>query len=149
MATFHRSYRTSGTRRSMTGTRRSGTTGSTFNPRKFITARKEVVARIGSYQALSNQWSGISNVTGFSPTTANRWIRFVSNGSRIYSFSSGQFSRLFGSEWNHSSPTTAYRFLRRKYGAGIKAVTRGRNNTWLIAASPNISARPFSNYNWK
>ncbi len=154
MPTFSRTYRTGSSRRTTSNWNRRNNTGSNwtatpYKPTKFNTCRKEIQARIGSFRTLNQQFSGVTNVTAFSPNTANKWIKLVDAGARVFAFNQNQFSRYFGSGWNQSSPTAAFKFLRRKFGTGIKAVTRGRGNTWLIAASPKLSARPFNNYNWK
>ena len=120
-----------------------------YNSSKFSNCREEITAKIGSFRAINQQFSGASKVTAFSPSTATKWINYVNDGCNVYSFSSSQFGRLFGSQWTNSSPTNAFRYLRNKYGTGIKAVTRGKNNTWLIAATDRVTARPFSNYTWK
>lgn len=141
-------------------TSRSGSTSSAFSSSKFSNFRKEVQARIGSYQALCKQCNGAGSVTAFSPTNANKWLKWVSTGTRVYTFTNTQFTRFFGTSWNKStstnasttnstSPTQVTKFLRGKFGTGIKAVTRGKGGTWLVAASPSVSARPFANYNWK
>jgi sugar/nucleoside kinase (ribokinase family) len=155
MPTFTRSYRF-GSRRT-TASRRSGA-GSTFSgggmtskhykPTQFTAARQEIQARIGSYRALNNQFSG-AWVTAFSPSAASKWIKFVSTGARVYTFSATEFSRFFGSKWSYSPTTTTFKFLRKKYGTGIKAVTRGKGGAWLVAATPSVTTHPFSTYSWK
>jgi hypothetical protein len=79
---------------------------------------------------------------------ANKWIRFVNTGGCVYAFSNIDFTRTFGRTCASNTPNTACRMLRQRFGTGIKAVTRGRNGAWLVAASPNVTARPFSNYSW-
>jgi hypothetical protein len=116
--------------------------------RAFRQPRTECEWRMASYRNVYTQFTGAGAYTYLSPTTANKWIKFVNNGYRIYRFAQNDFTRYFGMQWNTASPTTCYRWMRRKYGAGIKAVTRGRTNTWLVAATPNVTARPFQNYNW-
>lgn len=118
------------------------------NSPKFSAVRDECQTKIGSFRTIYAQCTGAGK-TCFSPSTANKWTRFVNNGACVYQFSGAQFTKTFGRQFNHATPTTAFRMMKRKYGAGIKAVTQGRNNTWLVCASSSITARPFSNYNWK
>ena len=145
---------------------RSGTSGSTgsagsagsstgswnphsFSPARFSNTGKEIQARIGSFRNINSQLSGAGKVTAFSPTTVNKWIKFVNNGTRVYKFKNNDFCKYFGSNWSSSNPTAAQRWLTQKFGTGIKAVTRGKANCWLIAATNNVTGRPFTNYSWK
>jgi len=154
MPTYYRNSRSSATRNSW-GTRRSSTGRSTtsstqyYSPSRFTTCRRTLECKLGSYRALNQQFGGSGYVTGFTPAAANKWIRYVNSGACVYSFSGNEFSRYFGRNCANCTPTQACKWLRQKYGTGIKAVTRGRGNTWLIAASPNVSGRPFTNYDWK
>jgi hypothetical protein len=115
----------------------------------FNNYRKELQAKICSYRTINQQFTGTGKVTAFSPTGANKWIKYVDQGNWVYKFNNTQFCRFFGTHWNHATPNAAFRYLRQKYGTGIKAVTRGKGNSWLVAATPKLNARPFYNYNWK
>lgn len=140
--------------RNYTTTRRSNTTSGYRSPAGYPTSQFRNIGRniqqtISSFRNIQTQWTGTTKVTAFSPTAANKWIRYVNNGTYIYKFTNSDFCRHFGSRFN--SPTTtssACRFLRNKFGAGIKDVTRGKGGCWLIAATPNVTARPFSTYKW-
>ncbi len=128
----------------------TGTRGGwSYSPTKFRNANHEIQWRMCSYQFIYNQFKGVGKVTAFSPATANRWIRFVDNGVRVFKFNSQQFSHYFGRQWNQQTPNATYRWMRQKFGQGIKAVTRGKGNCWLVAATDRINSRPFANYNWK
>jgi hypothetical protein len=120
-----------------------------YNPSQFSKPRQEIECRIWSYRMLNQQFSGSGKVTAFSPTTATRWVKFVNDGAYVYKFANKDFCRWFGNYWTGSSPNAAYKYLRKRFGSGIKAVARGRGNAWLVCAMPTVSARPFSNYNWK
>lgn len=156
MPTTRRTWKTGTTRRTgrttkpygQTFTRTSWPTTS-YSPTKYTNYRKELQAKIGSYRMINQQWTGAGKVTAFSPAGAHKWIKYVNQGAWVYKFNTTQFCRFFGSEWNYATPTAACRYLQRKFGTGIKAVTRGKGNCWLVAAMPNITARPFYNYNWK
>jgi len=157
MPTKRRTYKT-GTTRRVSGTptktynrstTRTATHTASYSPTQYNNYRKECQARIGSYRMLNQQFSGAGKVTAFSPTVANRWVKWANDGCRIYKFSQTQFSGFFGAKWNNPTPTAACRFLKNKFGNGIKAVTRGKGNYWLVAATPRVTARPFSTYNWK
>ncbi|MFQ5807539.1 MAG: hypothetical protein ACE5I3_13920 [Phycisphaerae bacterium] len=147
----------SGTTRRSTGTKtkwygrttaRSTWPSTSYSPSKYNTQKRELQAKIGSYRAINQQFSGVGNVTAFSPSGANKWIKYVSQGACVYKFNNVQFCRWFGAQWNNATPTAAYRYLRHKFGVGIKAVTRGKGSNWLVAATPKITARPFCNYTW-
>jgi hypothetical protein len=131
-------------------TSRGSASNQTYAPTKFNKHNKCVKGFIGSYRNLQTQWTGNGPVTAFSPTNANRWIKYINSGSYVYKFTNQQFCRRFGNGWisNPPSPTAAQRWLKGKYGAGIKNVTRGKGGCWLIAASSNISSGPFGNYKW-
>ena len=150
MPTYRHGYR-SGTRRSPTGyhpkPKHSGT-GWSYSPTMFNNLRKELQWRICSYRTLNQQFSGVGKVTAFSPTLANRWLKWVNDGARVYKFSNPDFCKYFGKQWYDATPNAAFRWMKQKYGPGIKGVTRGKANNWLIAATTNFTARPFSNYNW-
>ena len=88
-------------------------------------------------------------VTAFSPTSVNKWIKYVDHGACVYKFNNKDFCKYFGNQWATSSPTSAFRFLKQKFGTGVKAVTRGKANCWLVAATPQMNGRPWNNYNWK
>lgn len=131
-------------------TKTTGTwTSKAYNPTQFSNYRKTVQAYIVSFRNLNQQFSGTSRVTAFSPSTAKTWINFVNNGNYVYKFTNQQFCQTFGTQWNTATPTAAFKYLRYRFGNGIRAVTRGRSNTWLVCASPNVTGRPFSTYNWK
>jgi len=144
-----------------TGTRRTGTRGrgittairsftpTSYNPMRFTPARREVTAKIQSFRNIHEQFTGTNKVTAFSPSAVNKWINFINSGSYIYKFTNTQFCRFFGTRFNRSAPTAAYKYLRTRFGGAIKGVTRGKGNTWLVAATPRVSARPFSSYTWK
>ncbi|MBI5866355.1 MAG: hypothetical protein HZB38_17935 [Planctomycetes bacterium] len=128
---------------------RSNWTPTTYSPNKYNTYRTEITAKIQSYRAINQQFTGSGMVTAFSPSTCNKWINYVNDGCNVYTFTNQQFSRYFGTQWSNNAPTSAFRYLRNKYGTGIKAVTRGKGNCWLVAATPKVTARPFSGYSWK
>ena len=123
--------------------------GSSYSPTMYGNVRKELKWRICSYRTLHSQFSGPNKVTAFSPTIANKWLKWVNTGARIYKFSNNDFCKYFGQQWYGASPTAAFRWMKQKYGPGIKGVTRGKANSWLVAATSNFTARPFSNYNWR
>lgn len=138
-----------------TGNRSTGTTGAggwtaskTYSTNQFSTQRRELNCKIASYRTINQQFSGSGRVTAFSPTTSKQWIGYVDNGCFVYNFNNAEFCRFFGSQFGNSSPTQALRTLRSKLGTGIKAVTRGKGNSWLIAATPRVTSRAFTNYNW-
>lgn len=153
-----RSYRTSRrttTRTTNRTTRTTNssrtTTGPAYPATKFSNQRQKIQAAIGSFRTIGQQFNGPGRVVGFSPAAANRWINFVNNGARVYKFSSTQVGRMVGQTTTGTptaSTTTVLRSLQRRYGNGIKAVTQVRGNNWLVAATPTVTARPFSNYNW-
>lgn len=120
-----------------------------YSPNKFSTHRNEITAKIGSFRTINQQVSGAGKVTAFSPATCNKWISMVNDGCCVYKFTSSEFSRHFGSQLTRCTPTTAQRMLSNRFGTGIKAVTRGKGSTWLVAATDRVTARPFSTYNWK
>lgn len=120
----------------------------TYSPNKFNNQRDTIQAKIGSYRTISQQFTGSGKVTAFSPSTVNKWINWVNDGACVYSFSNVQFGRFFGARISSTTPTSACRFLQQKFGTGIKGVTRGKNNTWLVCATPRVTARPFTSYNW-
>lgn len=139
------------TYRRPTGTPTKPKNWSTYhlNAPGFKQPRNECEWRIGSYRTVYSQFTGTGKLTALSPTTANKWIKFVNSGYRIYKFSNTDFCNFFGTKWNTGTPTACHRWMKQKYGSGIKAVTRGKTNTWLIAATPNVNALPFRNYTWK
>lgn len=125
----------------------------TYSPAKFSTHRKQVQAKICSLRTINQQIAGAGQVTAFSPTNINRWINFVNSGANVYKFTGAQWSRSFGRYFNVSSaaisPSIALRALQRQFGSGIKAVTKGKGNAWLVVANQNVNASPFKNYNWQ
>ena len=162
MPTTRRTWKTGTTRRT-TGTRTNnynrtttrtttragyGTTG-TYKPTQYTNYRKQLQAKICSYRNLNQQCNGTGQVTAFSPTGCNKWINYVNKGCYVYKFNNVQFTKFFGKDWNNQTPNTACKYLQKKYGNGIKAVTQGKGNSWLVAATPNVTARPFATYTWK
>ena len=130
------------------------TPSAAYSPTKFKNCHQEVVAKIGSFRTINQQFTGAGKVTAFSPTTANKWIKYVNTGCRVYKFNNNEFSRYFGKYFGTTgavtgAPTTALKKLQKQFGAGIKAITRGKGSNWLIAATPNVNGHPFNNYNWK
>ena len=122
--------------------------GWSYKPTQFNQANREIQWRMGSYRNIYSQFTGAGKVTAFSPTTVNRWIRYVNDGARIYKFNFQEFCRYFGTPRTTCTPTVTFRWMRQKYGAGIKAVTRGKGNCFLVAATDRVNARPFNNYTW-
>ncbi|MBK9121127.1 MAG: hypothetical protein IPM18_16215 [Phycisphaerales bacterium] len=123
-------------------------TYSTRSP-KFRAAQNEVQWRIGSYRNIQTQFSGPGVKTPVSPTTVSKWIKYVNNGVQVYKFTNKQFQTYFGAKTANSNPTVVRKQLATRFGASIKDVTRGKGNTWLIAATRTPTARPFANYPWK
>ena len=116
---------------------------------KFKPAREECQWRMGSYRNIYSQFSGTASKTAFSPTTANKWIRYINSGARVYKYSNTDFRKYFGTIAANFSPTMARQHLRKKFGPAIKDVTRGNSNCWLVATTKNVTGRPFINYHWK
>jgi hypothetical protein len=137
--------------KSSTGTKSFGSSSAspiTWSATKFNATKKQIQKTISSYRTLSSQFSGASTKNYFSPSTAQKWIKFVGGGACVYKFNQQQFCRYFGSQWNYNQSTSAaFKYLRKNFGAGIKAVAHGKGNTWLIAAT-NVNGSPFKNYNW-
>ena len=125
------------------------TTCYTCNSPKFRNIQQECQMRMGSYRNVYTQFTGAGMKTNFSPTTANRWIRYINNGVQVYKFTHTDFCRYFGNRWAQATSKAAQRYLRTHYGSTIKDVTRGKGNCWLIATTRTPTARPFLNYNWK
>jgi hypothetical protein len=134
-----------------TTTRNNSTTNTTFskNSPAFNRPKTECEWRIGSYRTVYSQFTGAGQQTPFSPTNANKWVKLVNQGCRVYKFTNKDFCQRFGTQWQQGTPTACFRYLRQKFGPSIKAVTRGKGNNWLVATTPNISGRPFQNYSWK
>jgi hypothetical protein len=118
------------------------------NSPKFRGVRNECQWRMGSYRNVYSQIATAGRWAYLSPTTANRWIRYVNNGAQVYKFSNRDFCNYWGNKWAFANPRTAYQYLRNHYGSMIKDVTRGKGNCWLIATTRFPTARPFNNYNW-
>jgi len=134
----------------MTNTyRRTNVTSTRYpcNSPKYRLARTECQWRMGSYRNIYAQFAGGAR-TCFSPATANKWLRYINNGVRVYKFNTNEFTRHFGTRMTCTTPTAARQYLRQKYGTRIKDVTRGNNNCWLIATTKNVTGRPFAQYNW-
>ncbi len=140
--------RTSG---STTTTTRSGAASRTYSPSKYKNINKTLQQWIGSFRNIRTQFTGAGPVSAFSPTGVNKWIKFVNTGAFVYKFTNADFCKKFSSALNSNSnptATAAQRSLKKKFGAGIKGITRGKGGCWLIAATPNVSGSPFSSYKW-
>jgi len=172
MPTNRSNWRTGTTRRNSSSSyssgRRTGTTGfwnsntnssntgswgttniNSYSSTKFSSCRETITAKIGSLRAINQQFTGAGKVTAFSPTNAGKWINMVNDGANVYTFSNSDFCRNFGRQLNTATPTFAFRWLKNKFGTGIKAVTRGKSGNWLVCATPRVSGRAFTSYNWK
>lgn len=145
----------SGAKRNTQKTKSFGTTnftkntGSYYSPTKYNTYKKDLQAKIGSYRTINQQFTGAGKVTAFSPTAANRWIKYVNQGCNVYKFSTKDFQKFWGANWNNPTTTAAFSYMKKKFGTHIKAVTQGKGSYWLVAATPKLSARQFTNYTWK
>lgn len=126
-------------------------TGATYacNSPRFTTARYECQWRMGSYRNVYSQFMPTGTKTVFSPTAANKWIKYVNTGTRVYKWTNVQFTKQFGQKWTQASPTAIRQFMRKKFGTGIKDIIRGKGNCWLVATTKNVTGRPFTTYNWK
>ena len=83
-----KNYNTTSKRSGISSTTRSSQTNySTYacNSPKFKTVKGECQWRMGSYRNVYTQFSGTQK-TCISPTVANRWIKYVNNGNRVYKF---------------------------------------------------------------
>jgi hypothetical protein len=164
MPITHRTWKTGTTRRTTGkygykyGKTYSGNTGNMgrssyattwYHPNKYNTYKKTLQAKICSYRTINQQFTGTGKVTAFSPAGANKWIKYVDQGAWVYKFSTPQFCKFWGNNWNSPTPTVAFRYLQKKFGTCIKGVTQGKGNYWLVAATPKLTARPFSTYIWK
>ncbi len=129
-----------------TNNRTNNPTG--YSQSLFSNQRKNVSAKLGSFRTIKQQFTGAGKVTAFSPSALNKWIGWINDGANVYSFTNAQFGKAFGPRLANFPPAATFRFLKQKFGSGIKAVTRGKSNTWLVCASPKVTARPFANYNW-
>lgn len=118
------------------------------NSPKFKPIKDECQWRMGSYRNVYAQFTGTGMKTYFSPTTANKWVRYVNNGVQVYKFTNKDFTKHFGAKWSYATPTTTRKYLTQKFGSSIKDVTRGKGNCWLVAASKTPSSHPFNNYRW-
>ncbi len=125
------------------------TTTYPLNSPKFKCVRQECQWRMGSYKNVYSQFTGAGTSTYLSPTTANKWMKYVNSGSQVYKWTNRDFCRHFGSKWAQSSPTTVRRYLQQKFGRTIKDVTRGKGNCWLVATTKTPTTRPFTTYTWK
>lgn len=148
-----RNVRTTSSRTVSSGT---WTPSTTYSPTRFNMHRKDLNAKIASFRMINQQVSGPGKVTAFSPSTTNKWIKLVNNGAFVFKFTNAQFSQKFGkivtknnTKSFSGSPNVALKSLQRMFGGGIKAVTRGKANSWLIAATPTVNKAPFSNYSFK
>lgn len=138
------------TARTWNRTNRANTTTTTYpiNSPRFSPAKHECQWRIGSYRNVYSQFTGAGK-TFFSPTNANKWLRYINNGGQVYKFNNKDFCRYFGSQWTQNTPRAAFRYLKQRFGSTIKDVTRGKANCWLVATSKPPMKGPFTNYNWK
>lgn len=130
---------------------RSSNRSSSWKSSQFSTLRTNIQGRIGSYRNIFSQVKGPGQITAFSPTTANKLASFVNNGAFVYKFSNAQFSKAFGKKWGefNTSNAAATKFFRTKFGQGIKQVTKGSGNNWLVVAGSQLNKGPFRNYTWK
>lgn len=142
--------RTHSSTRSNPSTSRPSASSRTYSPTQFKSVNKNIQQWIGSFRNIRTQFNGAGRVSAFSPTGVNKWIKFVNSGAFIYKFTNVDFCNKFSNSFSSptTSPTDACRNLKRKFGSGIKAVTRGKGGCWLIAASPTVSGSPFSTYKW-
>ena len=135
---------------SWTSGRSSTTNTTTWSPNspQFTPIKNECQARICSYKNIYSQFSGTGK-TCFSPSNANKWLKLINNGTLVYKFSNPQFVQTFGRNVSNLTPNAITRLFQQRFGQGVKNVTRGNNNCWLVAANPNVTATPFRNYSWK
>ncbi|MCG3125998.1 MAG: hypothetical protein CHACPFDD_00826 [Phycisphaerae bacterium] len=140
-------YRGSGYR---TGGGSTSTGGAGYSPTQFSSVKKSIQQCIGSFRNIQGQFTGGGRVTAFSPTAANKWVRYINNGAFVYKFSNSEFCRQFGARFGQPGTSTSNvaRTLKAKFGTGIKDVTRGKGGCWLIAASARVTGYPFSSYKW-
>jgi len=119
------------------------------NSPAFKRIRDECQWRMYSYRNVYSQFTGAGTQTTFSPTNANKWLKFVHTGCRVYKFASKDFYKYFGTQWQTQTPTACFRWMKKQYGPGIKAVSKGNGTSWLVAATQTVTGRPFRTYNWK
>src|SRR5262245_54958418 len=128
----------SGGWRTTTSSSSSRTTGRSFSASSFNKITSNIQQKIGSYRNIWSQFKS-GSTTCFTPGTANKWINLIDNGANVYKFTGNDFARWFGTNYSSTwSPSTATRYCKQRFGTGIKAVSRGKGNCWLVCASSTV-----------
>jgi hypothetical protein len=107
----------------------------------YASVRQQFEKKIQSFQTLKNQCKGTPKSGRPSAATLNRWGSLINQGATIYQISGAQMNRATPGSQPCKSAGTAMKALRQKYGGAIKAVTQGKNKSWLVAASATKSKR--------
>ncbi len=137
MPTSSRRSRRGWSRSRSRASRRSGGASKTY-----ASARQQFEQKIRSFQALKSQTSGAGSARP-TPATLQKFANVVNKGGIIRQASTPAIQRASGGKKSCNTASSAYKALRSKYGAAIKAVAPAKGGKWLIAAAPTWKGRPF------
>jgi hypothetical protein len=155
MATsYNRRRISSGTRAAnrRRATSRSGGYGRSYSSRiksgmssgSFTTIRNELECKINALQCLYATTKSPNARWSPSPAQISKFANLVNKGANIHKVTGRQIAKWSKSYSNVTTPTTAMKALKYRFGAAVKGVTFGPSSgNFLVATASTIKGKPF------
>jgi hypothetical protein len=139
-STASRSRRTSAAGKSRSTASRKTSSSSS---QSYTSVKQQLDQQINALRQLKSQAEGKGAQGRPSPATISRFANVVNSGGVIRKASTAAIQRTAGRNRQCRTAGAAFKALKSKYGATIKAVSPAKNGGWLIAASSTWKGKPF------
>lgn len=116
---------------------------SSSSSKSYSAVKQQLDQQINALRQLKSQAEGKATQNRPSPATISRFANVVNSGGVIRKASTAAIQRTAGRNQQCKTAGAAFKALKSKYGATIKAVTPAKNGGWLIAASSTWKGKPF------
>lgn len=128
----------SGSWRTTGGGAKSGASSRSFN-----TIRNDLQTKICSYQFLFATTKGGKKSWCPTPATISKFTNLVNKGAVIHKVTGQQVAKWAHTHKPYTSPTSAYKALKSRFGSAVKGVTYGPGGNFLVATSNFHKGKPF------
>lgn len=121
-----------------TGSRSKTSSGS------FTTIRSQIENKINAYQHLYATTKSPNTKWSPSPAQITKFCNLVNKGANVYKVTGRQIAKWSKTYNNVTSPATAMKALKNRFGAAVKGVTFGpTSGNFLVATASTHKGKPF------
>lgn len=121
-----------------TGSRPKASSGS------FTTIRNQIENKINAFQQLYATTQSPNTKWSPSPAQITKFCNLVNKGANVYKVTGRQIARWSKNYNSVTTPTTAMKALKNRFGTAVKGVTFGpTNGNFLVATASTIKGKPF------